>query len=125
MAPFTVAATVTGGPFAGVKVNETASPASLAPEIVGWLSALDELARTPAARIVPGHGPVKEDWRDAVEDQRRYFERLTKEVRGLISRGVPIAAAAGVAEAEKGRWQLFDEYNARNATAAYSELEWE
>lgn len=93
--------------------------------ILGWLSALDELARTPAARIVPGHGPVKEGWRDAVEEQRRYFERLTKEVRGLISRGVPIAAAAGVAEAEKGRWQLFDEYNARNATAAYSELEWE
>ena len=93
--------------------------------ILGWLSALNELARIPAARIVPGHGPVKEDWRDAVEEQRRYFERLTQEVRGLISRGVPIAAAAGVAEAEKPRWQLFDEYNARNATAAYSELEWE
>ena len=54
-----------------------------------------------------------------------HFERLTKDVRGLISRGTPIAAAAGVAEAEQGRWELFDEYNARNATAAYSELEWE
>jgi quinoprotein relay system zinc metallohydrolase 2 len=94
--------------------------------ILGWLSVLDELARIPAARIVPGHGAVKVvDWRDAVEEQRRYFERLTQEVRGLISRGVPIAAAAGVAKAEKGRWQLFDEYNTRNATAAFSELEWE
>jgi quinoprotein relay system zinc metallohydrolase 2 len=93
--------------------------------ILGWQSVLRDLARIPAARAVPGHGPVTDDWRDALEDERRYFERLTKEVRGLISRGVPIAAAAGVAEAEKGRWELFDEYNARNATAAYSELEWE
>ncbi len=93
--------------------------------IIGWLPVLRDLADAPAARVVPGHGPVAEDWRRAIEDQRIYFERLTKEVRGLISRGVPIAAAAGAAEAESRRWQLFEEYNARNATAAYSELEWE
>ena len=93
--------------------------------ILGWLSVLQEMARLPAARVVPGHGPAPDDWRDALAEQRRYFERLTKEVRGLISRGVPIAAATGAAEAEKSRWELFEEYNARNATAAYSELEWE
>jgi quinoprotein relay system zinc metallohydrolase 2 len=93
--------------------------------IVGWLAVLDELRRIPAARAVPGHGPVPDDWRAAIEEQREYLERLTKQVRGLISRGEPIAAAAGIAEAERRRWQLFDEYNARNATAAYSELEWE
>jgi quinoprotein relay system zinc metallohydrolase 2 len=93
--------------------------------IVGWLSVLGELERMPAVRVVPGHGPVTDDWHDAIAEQRRYFERLTGEVRGLISRGTPIAAAARAAEAEKGRWELFDEYHARNATAAYSELEWE
>jgi hypothetical protein len=26
---------------------------------------------------------------------------------------------------EKSQWTLFEEYNARNATAAFAELEWE
>jgi len=44
----------------------------------------------------------------------------------LIKRGVPIAAASELAAAsEKSHWDLFNEYNARNATAAFSELEWE
>jgi hypothetical protein len=39
---------------------------------------------------------------------------------------VPLAEAAQIAGiSEKSRWELFEEYNARNATAAYSELEWE
>jgi hypothetical protein len=44
----------------------------------------------------------------------------------LIKRDETIATASqGVAESERTRWELFDESNARNATAAYSELEWE
>jgi quinoprotein relay system zinc metallohydrolase 2 len=92
----------------------------------GWLSAMDGLDRIPAARVVPGHGPVMADWHDAVGDQRRYFQRLTGDVRDLISRGADIAAAAKTAgQSEKSFWQLFQEYNARNATAAFAELEWE
>ncbi len=91
----------------------------------GWLAALDELAATRATRVVPGHGPVA-DWPGALADERRYLQRLAQDTRSLIARGVPLAAAVGTAGAsEKLQWQLFEEYNARNATAAYSELEWE
>jgi hypothetical protein len=34
-------------------------------------------------------------------------------------------AAQRAAQDEKDRWRLFEEYNARNATAAFAELEWE
>jgi hypothetical protein len=34
-------------------------------------------------------------------------------------------AAYGVGISQKSNWELFDDYNERNATAAYSELEWE
>jgi quinoprotein relay system zinc metallohydrolase 2 len=94
--------------------------------VLGWLAAMDELAQIPAKRVVPGHGPVIGDWPAALQAQRRYLEQLAKDVRGLIKRGVPISEAAGSAgQAEKDRWRLFEEYNARNATAAFAELEWE
>ena len=91
----------------------------------GWLGVLDRLAALPARQVVPGHGPVT-PWPAALADQRRYLQRLDADVRGLIARGVPLKAAAETAAAaERPRWQLFDDYNARNATAAYSEIEWE
>jgi quinoprotein relay system zinc metallohydrolase 2 len=93
--------------------------------IRGWLAILDELAAIPARRVVPGHGPVSE-WPAAIADQRRYLERLAADVRGLIAGGKPITVAAGSAAAsERSRWELFDDYNARNATTAFSEIEWE
>jgi glyoxylase-like metal-dependent hydrolase (beta-lactamase superfamily II) len=93
--------------------------------IRGWLTALDELAAIPAKRVVPGHGPVA-NWPAALADERRYLERLAQDTRSLIARGVPLARAVENAGAtERLQWRLFEEYNARNATAAYSELEWE
>ena len=93
--------------------------------IRGWLRIMDDLSREPAERVVPGHGPVSQ-WPTALDDERRYLETLTADTKALIAKGVPIRAAADAAAAsERSRWQLFDDYNARNATAAYSEIEWE
>ncbi len=93
--------------------------------IRGWLTTIDELARMPAKRVIPGHGPAAE-WPAALAGERAYLERLASDCRDLIKRGVPLAAAAQMAGvSEKSHWELFEEYNARNATAAYSELEWE
>jgi quinoprotein relay system zinc metallohydrolase 2 len=91
----------------------------------GWLAALGPLARIPASRVVPGHGPSA-PWPVALDDERRYLERLAQDCRALIASGTPLAAAAATAGAsERSRWELFAEYNARNATAAFAELEWE
>src|SRR5262245_60552326 len=93
--------------------------------IRGWLAAIGELSRLPAQRVIPGHGPVSE-WPAALTDQRRYLETLSSDVRALIARGAPITAAANSAAAsERSRWQLIDDYNARNATAAFSKTELE
>jgi quinoprotein relay system zinc metallohydrolase 2 len=93
--------------------------------IRGWLRIISQLDSLPAQRVIPGHGPVSE-WPAALADQRRYLETLASDVRRLIGGGKPIAAAADSAAAsERSRWQLFEDYNARNATTAFSEIEWE
>jgi quinoprotein relay system zinc metallohydrolase 2 len=114
----------TGTLFAGDLVFLAHIPV-LDGSIRGWLAVIGELGRVPAQRVVPGHGLVSE-WPAALTDQRRYLETLSSDVRALIARGAPISAAANSAAAsERSRWQLFDDYNARNATAAFSEIEWE
>jgi quinoprotein relay system zinc metallohydrolase 2 len=90
----------------------------------GWLGAIGELGALPAQRVVPGHGPVS-GWPGALADQRRYLETLASDVRGLVTSGKPIAAAGTAASSERSRWELFDDFNTRNATAAFSEIEWE
>lgn len=93
--------------------------------INGWLRIMGGLGGQSATRVVPGHGAVSE-WPAALADERRYLDTLASDVRALVKRGAPITAAAETAAAsERERWQLFDDYNARNATAAFSEIEWE
>jgi quinoprotein relay system zinc metallohydrolase 2 len=93
--------------------------------IRGWLAMMNELGKESAERVVPGHGPVSQ-WPTALTDERRYLEILAADVKALIVKGASIQVAANTAaSAERTRWQLFDDYNARNATAAYSEIEWE
>ena len=93
--------------------------------IRGWLATLDQLAGIPARHVVPGHGPVA-DWPQALTDERRYLEKLRADIGAAIKSGTPLATAAKSAGAsEQTRWNLFGDYNARNATAAFSEMEWE
>ena len=92
----------------------------------GWLSALDALAAIPAKRLIPGHGPIGLSWPAALDDERAYLAGLKKDVKAFIARGDPVEVAAREAgQSLRDGWRLFDNYNARNATAAYSEYEWE
>ncbi len=94
--------------------------------LVGWLKQLDGLTAIPAARAVPGHGPVSVPWPAAAESERRYLTAVAQDTRAAIKAGIGIANAyRQVANSERGKWLLFDEYHPRNVTASYKELEWE
>jgi quinoprotein relay system zinc metallohydrolase 2 len=92
----------------------------------GWLAILPELSDVPAGQVLPGHGRLVAPWPQATADERRYLGTLAADTRRLIAAGTPMQQAlAIIGDSERGGWQLFHEYNRRNATAAFSELEWE
>jgi quinoprotein relay system zinc metallohydrolase 2 len=92
----------------------------------GWLVDLPGLAKIPAARVIPGHGPVGLPWPQALDGERAYFEGLAKDVKASIAKGEPVEGATKWAgQAERDDWKLFEDYNRRNVTAAYSEFEWD
>ncbi|WP_292532077.1 quinoprotein relay system zinc metallohydrolase 2 [Methylocystis sp.] len=94
--------------------------------LLGFLDVADRLAAIKATQVVAGHGPLPAPWPKALDDQRAYLMRLTADLRAAIKKGESVAAAAKTAGAEqREKWRLFDDYNARNATAGFAELEWE
>ena len=99
---------------------------SLDGSITGWLQELGALKKLNARRAVPGHGPASVSWPSGTSDLERYLQVLLSETRQAVAKGLEIGdAVQTVAQSERGRWALFDEYHGHNVTKAYKELEWE
>ncbi|WP_374308084.1 quinoprotein relay system zinc metallohydrolase 2 [Methylocella sp.] len=114
----------TGALFTGDLVFVDRVP-SLDGSLPGWLKELEGLKRIKAALAVPGHGPASIAWPAGAADIERYLTTMKRDVEKAIADGTPIEAASETAaQEERGRWKLFDDYNGRNAIAAYKELEW-
>jgi len=95
-------------------------------DTLGWLKLIPRLKEIPAKRVVPGHGPVTEQWQAAFDHQQRYFETLLRDIRGNIRKGITMEKSMeSSATSERGHWQLFDSVNRRNVNLLYPVLEWE
>ena len=93
---------------------------------VGWLAAIDALAKMKVRHVVPGHGPLARELKPALAPERRYLQALVDGVRAAIAKGEPMSAALGhVALAEKPHWLLWDTAHEHNVARVYQELEWE
>lgn len=94
--------------------------------IIGWLEVVDALRHRDVDRVVPGHGPVSAAWPDAADRMRAYLEALATATRAAIAAGVPIGqSGAEVGAGMTAGWLLGESFHARNAIAAFKELEWE
>jgi quinoprotein relay system zinc metallohydrolase 2 len=92
----------------------------------GWMATLHKLVARPAKRVVPGHGGAAMPWPEAAEPLQRYLSRLDADLRAIVKEGGTMReAAAKAGREEASHWEIFDAFNARNATSAYHELEWE
>lgn len=108
--------------FAGDLIFHRHIPA-LDGSLLGWQAVLQDL---DAQRIVPGHGAAFLPWPEGGKDTARYLDVIARETRAAIQEGKSMSRTIGtIGQGEREMWDLFDEFNNRNSTVAFSELEWE
>lgn len=111
--------------FTGDLVVHQFSPA-LDGQLLGWRAVIKELIAMDAKQIVPGHGGPLLPWPDGATDLQRYLSILEADTRAAVVAGERLGdAIMHIAESEASHWDLFETYNPRNATVAFTELEWE
>jgi quinoprotein relay system zinc metallohydrolase 2 len=92
----------------------------------GWISVMAELKRLDVTTVVPGHGPVSNDWPAAMAAQADYLNGLLRDTREAIRNKLTIQQAIeSIVVPPASNWLLTDRFHRRNVTAAYAELEWE
>ncbi|MEM8956947.1 MAG: quinoprotein relay system zinc metallohydrolase 2 [Pseudomonadota bacterium] len=121
----TVRDSVTGTMFAGDLVFDRHTPA-LDGDLMGWQQVLADMTALGVTQVIAGHGGPLLAWPEGGAAQLRYLEVLEADTRAAIDAGQRIGDAVEViAESEADKWELFESYNPRNATVAFTELEWE
>ncbi|WP_434051927.1 MAG: quinoprotein relay system zinc metallohydrolase 2 [Roseibium sp.] len=111
--------------FAGDLVFDRHVPV-LDGSLSGWLQALDRIVEIGPEKIVPGHGAPVMSTANAIAPVRTYLKQLEMDTRTALDDGKRMSDAVPVIGlSQQSEWELFDVYNARNATVAYTELEWE
>lgn len=91
----------------------------------GWRDVLGRITARAAERAIPGHGPIAAPWPASAKRMQRYLGALDHDIRQLVRDGRPMQDSAQAASQEASRWALFEAFHARNAAAAFHELEWE
>lgn len=114
--------------FAGDLISTGLTP-SLDGSLSGWLDWLAAPIEPAPRRIVPGHGPVLYNPDKAVAPTTIYLNALWGAARAALDAELPLSQAipamVEAMQAVSDGWADFDATTARNASAAYAELEWE
>lgn len=122
----TVLDRTTGALFAGDLVFRDLTPV-VDGSLPGWIGWMDD--PRDAAPLIPGHGPLAPNWPEGVGPQREFLAALARATREALDAGLPMSQAVpAIVDALQpfaGDWASFADTAARDATAAYKELEWE
>ena len=76
--------------------------------------------------MVPGHGRMVSAFPEGAAPTLEYLTSIRRQTREALEKGESLSQAVrhiGLDHAKD--WQMFEEFNPRNATSAYVELEWE
>ena len=92
----------------------------------GWIGHKEVLENIEVQQVVPGHGPVSDDWPSAMTAQFDYLVELRDAVRAALAANTPLSTATEtVRPAQTDDWLLNADNHERNVVTSYTELEWE
>jgi quinoprotein relay system zinc metallohydrolase 2 len=92
----------------------------------GWLAWMEQVRGEDYAHVVPGHGPVDNDWPRGADAQRVYLEALRDDTRRAIAAGTFVEdAREDIAREARAGFALTERAHAVNVSRAFRELEWE
>jgi quinoprotein relay system zinc metallohydrolase 2 len=116
---------LTGVLVTGDLVFDQHAPA-LDGSLCGWQRVLAAFEDEEIKAIIPGHGGPILAMPGGLDAMTGYLDVLAHDTKEAIERGERMGAAVQhIAEGQRPHWHLFDEFNPRNATVAFGELEWE
>jgi quinoprotein relay system zinc metallohydrolase 2 len=94
--------------------------------INGWIDTLSSLTDQSIAHMVAGHGRMMSAFPDGAKPTLDYLKAIRSETRDALEQGESLSRAIQhIGHSQAADWSLFQEFNPRNATSAYVELEWE
>ena len=94
--------------------------------INGWIDTLTALSTQTVRYMVPGHGRMVAAFPDGAVPTQDYLSAVRDETRAALAQGESLSEAIRhIGHSHADDWQMFGEFNPRNATSAYVELEWE
>lgn len=94
--------------------------------INGWVETLTTLSALPVVHMVAGHGRMISTFPDGAIPTLTYLAGIRDETRAALAQGQSLSQAIRhIGHSHADDWQMFEEFNPRNATSAYVELEWE
>jgi quinoprotein relay system zinc metallohydrolase 2 len=94
-------------------------------DVAGWLVVTDTLAKLPAQRAIPGHGPLAANLAQALQPEQQYLRTLLEDVQHQLDTGQSLQQAIDVAaQGQRAQWLLWDSTNPLNVTRVYQQLEW-
>lgn len=92
----------------------------------GWLKAIDQLEQQNFTVVIPGHGPVTNDWPESIQAEKQYLTLLLEGTRKMIAAGAFMEdVVETLGKEEQKAWLLHEQHHKRNVTRAFTELEWE
>ena len=95
-------------------------------KLQGWIVALEALRNQTVRFVIPGHGDIGSDFKQALSPTQTYLNMLLTDTQTALDKGWFLEDAIDTIGAKKKQqWLLHEHHHRANVSKAFTELEWQ